>query len=306
MNNTSETVNVLAKDKLSAGAKFKSYMVFTKMRLASLVIVSAVSGYLFNGGNSWVEAFYLMFGGMLVTAAANGSNQIWEREVDKLMVRTQKRPLPAGNMGVNEGLAIVFVCLSIGSFFLYLLNVKCALLGLLAYFLYVFIYTPLKRISPWAVFVGAFPGAFPPLLGAIAVDGEFGLVPGVLFFIQFVWQFPHFWAIAWVLNDDYRAGGFSLLPSKGGRTKNSAFQIAVYSLMLIPFSLLPWLLGWTGTTSMIIAAIVSIWFFLISYQLFITCETKDAKKLMFASFIYLPIIQFVYVFDIIDPSLLGH
>ncbi len=283
---------------IKATSKFRTYMIFTKMRLSSLVVVSAISGYLFNGGNSWLEGLYLMLGGVLVTAAANGSNQIWERDLDKLMKRTKQRPLPAGTMEMKEAITIVVVTLVLGSVILYQLNLQCALIGLLAYVLYVFVYTPLKPVTPWAVFVGAFPGAFPPLLGAIAVDGNFGLVPGVLFFIQFVWQFPHFWAIAWVLYDDYKAGGFSLLPSKGGRTKASAFQIAVYSLMLVPFSILPWFLGWTGPVSMVIAAAVSVWFFLVSYRLFLSCETPDAKRLMFASFIYLPIIQFVYVFDI--------
>jgi protoheme IX farnesyltransferase len=138
------------------------------------------------------------------------------------------------------------------------------------------------------------------MLGAIAATGNFGLMPGVLFFVQFMWQFPHFWAIAWVVYDDYKAGGFSLLPSKEGRDKNSAFQILVYSLAMIPFSLLPWVLGWTGTATLIIATGASAVFFLYAYKLFLSCETKDAKKLMFASFIYLPIIQFLYVFDRIE------
>ena len=162
---------------------------------------------------------------------------------------------------------------------------------------------PMKRFSPWAVFVGAFPGAIPPMLGAIAETGSFGLIPGVLFFVQFTWQFPHFWAIAWVAYDDYKVGGFSLLPSKSGKTKNSAFQIVAYSLALIPFSLLPWLLGWTGSISMIVATILGGIFFLYSYRLFLTCEDKDARKLMFASFFYLPIIQFVYVFDRIEIAI---
>ncbi len=303
MSRNIDTATSLTSEKVSLGMKFRTYMVFTKMRLASLVIVSALSGYLFNGGHSWIDACYLMFGGMLVTAAANGSNQIWERDIDKRMKRTQTRPLPMGEMSVREGVIVVLITLTVGTFLLYLLNIQSALLGLFAYVLYVFLYTPLKPVTPWAVFVGAFPGAFPPMLGAIAVDGQFGLIPGVLFFIQFTWQFPHFWAIAWVAYDDYKAGGFSLLPSSGGKSKGSAFQIAVYSLMLIPFSLLPWLLGWTGLTSMIISAAVGAWFFLTAYRLFVTCDTKDARRLMFASFIYLPIIQFAYVFDIVDGAI---
>jgi len=172
-----------------------------------------------------------------------------------------------------------------------------ALLGLSAFISYVFIYTPMKRVSPWAVFVGAFPGAIPPMLGAVAASGYFSLVPGVLFFVQFVWQFPHFWAIAWVSYDDYKAGGFSLLPTAEGKSKAAAFQITLYSLALIPFSLMPWVLDWTGTISLIIATLLGGMFFNYSYKLYISCDTKDARKLMFASFAYLPIIQFLYVFD---------
>jgi protoheme IX farnesyltransferase len=135
------------------------------------------------------------------------------------------------------------------------------------------------------------------MLGAIACTGEFGLIPGILFFVQFTWQFPHFWAIAWVAYDDYKAGGFSLLPSKHGKSKNSAYQIVVWSIVLIPFSLLPWALGTSGICSMIIVTLLGIGFFYYAYKLLLTCDDKDARKLMFASFIYLPIVQFAYVFD---------
>lgn len=282
---------------MSIGKKVKVYMDFTKFRLSALVVFSALSGYLFVGGSDGLEITWMMVGGFLVTAASNGSNQIWERELDVLMSRTGKRPLPMGTMSVREGLIAVAICLISGLVMLYQLNLASMLLGLAAYVSYVFIYTPMKRVTPWAVFVGAFPGAIPPMLGAIAETGEFGLVPGVLFFVQFVWQFPHFWAIAWVVYDDYQLGGFSLLPSKSGRSKSSAYQIAAYSLALIPFSLLPWLMNWTTYWTLIIAGACSVYFFWLSFRLFLTCETKDAKKLMFASFIILPILQFTYVFD---------
>lgn len=283
-------------------SKMKAYMSFMKFRLSFLVIVSALSGYLFAGGNNWSEITLLIVGGMLVTGASNGSNQIWEREYDKLMKRTQTRPLPTGEMSLNEAYILVIVSLLVGSVLLFSLNFYSGMLGLFAYISYVFIYTPMKRVSPWAVFVGAFPGAIPPLLGAVAETGEFGMVPGVLFFVQFVWQFPHFWAIAWVAFDDYKAGGYSLLPSKFGKSKNSAFQIAAYSFLLIPFTLLPWVLGMTGIWTLIIGTISGFIFFWYSYRLFISCEDKDAKKLMFASFVYLPIVQFLYVFDKADIS----
>lgn len=280
--------------------KIQAYIVFTKFRLAFSVVLSALAGYLFVATKetfSSLHLAYLLIGGMLVTAASNGANQVWERDLDKLMKRTASRPIPMGQISLLEAYIVVICCLILGTFLLFLINPSSAYLGLFAFVTYVFVYTPMKRVSPWAVFAGAFPGAIPPMLGAIAASNQFGLVPGVLFFIQFMWQFPHFWAIAWVIHDDYAAGGFSLLPSKNGRSKESAFQIGTYAFFMIPFSLLPWILGWTGIYSLIIATISSTIFFLYAFKLYHTCETKDAKKLMFASFIYLPIIQFLYVFD---------
>lgn len=281
-------------------SKIKTYLVFTKFRLSFLVILSALSGYLFAGGQDWLQITYLMLGGTLVTGASNGANQIWERDLDQIMSRTNNRPLPTGQMRLNEAYMIVILFLLIGTYFLYLINIKSAILGLLAFSSYVFVYTPLKQITPWAVFVGAFPGAIPPFLGAIAATDAFGFIPGILFFVQFTWQFPHFWAIAWVLYEDYKKAGFSLLPSKSGKNKSSAFQIMVYALALIPFSLMPWLLGWVGSITLVAASVLGIWFFYLSYKLYISCETSDARKLMFASFVYLPIIQFIYVFDRTD------
>lgn len=290
--------------------KVKAYMVFTKFRLSALVVISALTGYLFVGGNDGLEITLLLVGGLLVTAASNGSNQIWEKDLDKLMKRTERRPIPMGEMSVTEGVTVVFICLISGTYMLFLLNLYSALLGLAAFVSYVFIYTPMKRVSPWAVFIGAFPGAVPPMLGAVASSTNifgtpevFGLVPGVLFFVQFVWQFPHFWAIAWVSFDDYKAGGFSLLPSREGKSKSSAFQIVAYALALIPFSLLPWVMGWTGIVSLILVLFLGIGFFLYSYRLLLTCDDKDARKLMFASFIYLPLVQFLYVLDRVEATI---
>lgn len=287
------------------GKKIKAYIVFTKFRLSALVIVSALTGYLFVGGSDGHIIFHLLLGGLLVTAASNGSNQIWEKDLDKLMKRTEGRPIPQGQMSVKEGLLVVAFCLITGTALLYMINLYSALLGLLAFILYVFAYTPLKTKTPWAVFVGALPGAIPPMLGAIAHTNEFGFIPGILFFVQFTWQFPHFWAIAWVMYDDYKTGGFSLLPSREGKTKGSAFQVVVYSFMLIPFSILPWVLGLSGVVSLIFAIVFGLGFFYLAYRLYLTLADKDAKKLMFASFLYLPIIQFVYVFDRIDDAIIN-
>ncbi len=283
--------------------KFKTYLIFTKFRLSSLVILSAISGYLFAGGEDLTELALLTFGGIFVTGASNGANQIWEQHLDKLMNRTNRRPLPQGWMTNTEAYAVVVISLVIGTAMLFMINLYSAALGLFAFISYVFIYTPMKQKTPWAVLIGAFPGAIPPFLGAIAATNDFGLLPGVLFFVQFTWQFPHFWAIAWILHEDYQRAGFYLLPSKTGKTKNSAFQILLYSLALIPFSLMPWLMGWCGTVTFVLGSFIGILFFLYAYRLFLSCEDKDARKLMFASFVYLPIIQFVYVFDRVEPML---
>ena len=279
---------------------YKKILIFTKFRLSFLVVLSALTGYLFAGGSDYLEIALLMVGGSFVTAASNGANQIWERDIDKLMSRTQNRPLPLGIMSLRFAYAIVIVLLIIGSVLLFLINLKCMLLGFLAFISYVFIYTPMKSKSAWAVFIGAFPGAIPPFLGAIAATNAFGFLPGVLFFIQFTWQFPHFWAIAWVSHDDYQKAGYQLLPSSLGRSKQSAFQILIYTIALIPFSLIPWLLDWTGNTTFVIAALLGTLFFIYAYKLYLSQEDADARKLMFASFVYLPIIQFTYVLDKVE------
>jgi protoheme IX farnesyltransferase len=275
----------------------KKILVFTKFRLSFLVVLSALSGYLFAGGSDYLQITYLMIGGSFVTAASNGANQIWEKDIDKLMLRTSNRPLPLGQMSVRFAYLIVITTLVTGTVLLFLINIKCALLGLAAFVSYVFMYTPMKSRSPWAVFIGAFPGAIPPFLGAIAATNAFGFLPGILFFVQFTWQFPHFWAIAWVTHEDYKKAGYHLLPSASGKSKQSAFQILLYSLALIPFSLIPWILDWTGNTTFVIAAILGTLFFIYAYKLFLSQEDADARKLMFASFVYLPIIQFTYVLD---------
>lgn len=276
---------------------FKDWMVFTKMRLASLVILSAIAGYWFAGGGWDQDLFLLVIGGILVTGASNGMNQIIERDLDKLMSRTKNRPIPAGRMTVSQGYIIVVVCIITGIALLSLINFKTALWGFVSFVLYAFVYTPLKPKTSWSVFVGAFPGAFPPFLGAIAYLDEYTLIPGILFMVQFMWQFPHFWAIAWVSYDDYKHGGFHLLPSKNGKTKTSAFPILVYTLLLVPFSLLPWVLDMVGPLTFYLGSFLGLLFFLFAYRLYLTCDTKDARNLMFASFAYLPLIQFLYVLD---------
>ena len=272
-------------------------MLFTKMRLSFLVILSAVAGYLFAGGGFDTKMLYLVLGGIFVTAASNGMNQILERDLDAKMNRTKMRPLPTGRMNLTEAYIIVITFIIIGSGLMYMINFKTLLWSFMSFVLYSFVYTPLKLKTSWAVFIGAIPGAFPPFIGAIAHLDAYTQLAGICFMVQFMWQFPHFWAIAWVLYDDYKHGGFSLLPGKNGRTKASAFPILVYTLLLVPFSLLPWALDMTGNATLIFGSLFGLVFYLYAYRLYQSCEVEDARKLMFASFVYLPLIQFLYVFD---------
>lgn len=272
-------------------------MLFTKMRLAFLVILSAVAGYWFAGGGWDRTLLYLILGGILVTGASNGMNQIIERNLDAKMARTQNRPLPKGRMSLVTAYSIVLVTLAAGLYLMYAINYKVLLWSFLSFVLYSFVYTPLKLKTSWAVFIGAIPGAFPPFIGALAFLDAYTQLAGILFLVQFMWQFPHFWAIAWVLYDDYKHGGFSLLPAKNGRSKESAFPILVYTLLLVPFSLLPWVLDMTGNLTLILGSLFGLIFYLYAYRLYQSCSVEDARKLMFASFVYLPLIQFLYVFD---------
>ena len=265
--------------------RIRAYVELGKLRLSSLVVFSTLIGY-FLASNAvsdvnLLKVGALCLGGLLVTIAANTINQILEIESDALMKRTMKRPLPTARLTETE--AMVFA-LTAG-------------ISLLSFILYGFVYTPMKKISPMAVFVGAFPGAFPPLIGWVAYTGSVDLVALVLFGIQFFWQFPHFWAIAWVADEDYRKAGFKLLPSKEGKNLNSAFQIMIYALLLIPLSILPFQLGITGITSMIIAVICGVIFLVQTFSLMKTCEVESAKKIMFGSFLYLPIVQIAFVVD---------
>lgn len=280
-------------------SKLSAYMAFTKLRLTFLVVVSSVIGYGIGTANfSWIEVLWLSLSGYLVTGASNGFNQIIERDVDALMNRTQNRPLPTGKMSVVEGMILSTLIGIIGLIILYLVfNPLSAILGALALFSYVFIYTPLKKHTPWAVFAGAFPGAIPPMLGYVAATADFDLYAGLLFAVQFVWQFPHFWAIAWVADKDYKKAGYRLLPSKGGKDSKSAFLILVYTLFLGPVGMLPWAFDLTGFHTAWTAAFIALLFALPAALFYINRTNKRAKLVMFASFFYLPIIQLIYLID---------
>ena len=257
----------------------------------------AILGYLLGPGEIVpFQGFLLCLGGFLITGSSNAFNQVWERDLDKLMTRTQKRPLPQGRITVFESVVVGSILGICGVVLLWYLNNTCAILGILALVLYVAVYTPLKTITPLAVFVGAIPGSIPPMLGFIAASGNFGLEAGVLFMIQFFWQFPHFWAIAWKLDEDYKKAGFRLLPS-GFRDKQSAFQIMLYTSFLIPVAMMPWAINLCGVVSMIFAVVVSIAMLIPAFRLFKKMEIKQASQLMFFSFVYLPLLLFVFFLD---------
>lgn len=279
---------------------FTDIVQLSKVRLTSSVVFSAIAGYFIAAEHFDALLFtYLVIGGFLVVAASNGFNQILEKDFDKLMVRTADRPLPTKRMSVAEVFWISLMMGLLGVFLLYRINFLSGFFGMLSIFLYVLLYTPLKRISPISVFVGAFPGAIPFMLGWVAATNDFDIEPGILFAIQFIWQFPHFWAIAWVCNDDYKNAGFKMLPGK--KDKSTAWKNVVYTFFLIPLSVLP-VFGITGSLKLsVIAAflifIVGIWFLSIAVTLFKKLTDDSAKKLMFASFIYLPAIQLIYILD---------
>lgn len=280
-------------------SKVVDYCLLIKLRLSLLVVFSAAMGYLMAVSEvNYFKLFFLLLGGALVTSASNAINQILEKDYDKLMERTANRPLPTGRMSVTEAILVAGITGSAGITILWFyLNPLSGLLGTLALLSYGFIYTPLKRISSVAVFVGAFPGALPPLIGFVAATGAISFEAFILFSIQFVWQFPHFWAIAWVMDDQYRKAGFKLLPSEGGRNKSSAFQTIVFTLFLIPISLMPLFYQMTGMYSAIAITICGILFLWQAINLYRECSIKSAKQLMFGSFFYLPIVLMALVID---------
>lgn len=280
-------------------SKWKSVFQLTKFRLSLTVVFSGVFGYLWGIETLKISNLFLFalaaFG---TTASANIINQIQEVELDKLMSRTKNRPLPTGAVSIEEAkfYAWTLALLSIALLYTFF-NWKAAIISLVSLLLYGFLYTPLKRVGPIAVVVGALPGAFPPMIGWLAATNQFGLEPGILFAIQFFWQFPHFWAIAWVLDEDYSKAGFKLLPSEGGKNLNSAIQIMIYTLFLLPLCWAPYLLGMSGINASIVAMLCGIAFLAQTFHLMRQVSSKAAKQLMFGSFLYLPIVQIAFLLD---------
>jgi len=279
-------------------ARLVDYGQLFKLRLASLVVLSAALAFLIGSTTiDYTKLWLLVLGGFLVTGSSNALNQIYERRTDKIMKRTRMRPLPDSRMSLTESLVVTIAAGLLGLFILtYYINLYSGILGLIALVSYAFAYTPLKGVTPLSVFVGAFPGAIPTLLGWGAATGQFSYQGWILFSIQFMWQFPHFWAIAWKLYDDYMSAGFQLLPS-GGKNSASAFQTTIYTFTLIPIGLLPYYSGMSGIVSAVVITLAGILFFMQSVYLLKTCSDIAAKRLMFGSFIYLPVVLIAILLD---------
>ncbi len=270
--------------------KTSQYIVLLKFRLSMLVVFSSVIGYLFGSKLNFdiYKLFFLAIGGSLVTFSSNAINQYIEKETDKLMLRTQNRPLPTNKLGGMEVILFIGITAFSGlSILAMVFNTTTALLSALSLLLYGFFYTPLKKISSIAVFVGAIPGALPPLLGYVAATNTLDKNAIWLFLVQFFWQFPHFWSIAWVSYEDYKRAGIMLLPSKDGKSKTSTVIILMYTLMLIPLTIYPFIqknIGIVGSSIILLSSLV---FSYQAFKLFKNAVDSEAKKLMFYSFGYL-------------------
>ncbi|MBB6679877.1 protoheme IX farnesyltransferase [Aequorivita sp. 609] len=279
----------------------RNFTEITKLRLSVSVVFSSVAGYLLGADSiDFFVLFLLCLGGYCMVGASNVYNQIIERDLDKLMDRTKNRPLPAGQMSVQSAFILAIVLTIAGIGLLYSINPITAMFGAVSIFMYVSLYTPLKTKTPLSVFVGAFPGAIPFMLGWVAASGEFGIEPGTLFMIQFFWQFPHFWAIGWFLFDDYKKGGFFMLPN-GKRDKGTATQVVLYTLWTVFASLIP-AFGITGklyltTVSGVIIGILGIGLLYYAIRLYKEKTSKAAKQLMLASVSYITLLQIIFVAD---------
>ena len=283
------------------GSLVRNFTEITKMRLSVSVVFSSLAGYLL--ACETVDFFTLLLlsvGGYCMVGASNVFNQIIERDLDALMERTKDRPIPAGRMGVTAAFILACILTLGGIGLLYIINPKTALFGAISIFMYVSLYTPLKTRTPLAVFVGAFPGAIPFMLGWVAATNDFGIEPGTLFMIQFFWQFPHFWAIGWFLYDDYEKAGFFMLPN-GKRDKGTAIQIILYSIWTVLASLIP-AVGVTGSlflspVSAVLILGLGVWLIYYAVRLYKKKTEKAARQLMLVSVSYITLLQLIYVID---------
>ena len=275
-------------------------MLLVKFNLSFMVVFSAVISFLLAPmvkGFDWISIIRLSVGGMLVTGSANALNQAMEKQTDAIMKRTANRPVASGRMSVSEATSFAVICGLAGSMLLWHFNFLTALLSVFSLFFYAFIYTPLKKVSSVSVLAGAIPGAMPCLIGWAA--GNDGLSAGgwILFALQFFWQFPHFWAIAWIAHKDYTAAGFKLLPSGDGQTKYSALQAVIYSLLLLPVGILPYFNGMSGLVSLVIVLVANLFMIGQCVRLYKEMTVQAARRVMFSSYIYLPVVLLALLID---------
>ncbi len=291
----SDTLNI------KQSSLFSQTLILIKYRLSLSVVLSSVCSYLIAFDIFSLTTFLLLIiGGFFVVGSSNGFNQIIERRRDALMTRTSSRPLPSGLMTVNQALIICAFLSLLGLTMLYIINFRTAIFGLISMIIYLALYTPLKTITPLSVFFGAIPGAIPFMLGWVAVTNRFSIETGILFMIQFFWQFPHFWAIGWVSHDDYKNAGFKMLPT-GKRDNATAFQIVFYTIWMIIVSTLPYF-SFTGKLSIGMYSLILILVSgcLMLYQALKLMRYKDkqnAIRLMYVSIFYLSFIQIIFVID---------
>ena len=290
-----------SKTALISSTVISDFKEITKMRLALSVVFSSLAGYMLGVDVIDIKTLILLaFGGYFMVGASNAFNQIIEKDLDALMHRTKNRPIPAGRMTVNTAFLIASIFTLLGIIILYNINKQTAMFGAISIFLYTCVYTPLKTKTPLAVFVGAIPGAIPFMLGWVAATDDFGIEPGTLFALQFFWQFPHFWAIGWFLFEDYKRGGFFMLPT-GKQDKGTAVQTIMYTIWTVIVSIIP-VFGFTGKLELSIAAaiivfIIGLWMLYYAIRLFNKMTEKAAKQLMLVSVSYISLIQIVYVLD---------
>jgi heme o synthase len=286
---------------MNLSAIFNDFKQLTKVGLSLSVVFSSLAGYLLAAQNIKISILVLLaIGGYLMVGASNAFNQIIEKDTDALMKRTMNRPLPTGRMHVSMAMVIAVSFTILGLAILYSINPKSALFGAISIFLYTSVYTPLKSVTPLAVFVGAIPGAIPFMLGWVAATNDFSIEPGMLFLIQFFWQFPHFWAIAWLQYDEYKKAGFNLMPM-GQKNKKAVVQIIIYTVCLILVSVIP-VLKITGSfyiypiTAVILVALGSVMLYY-AIKLYKHQTNKEARQLMLSSVLYITLIQIIYVVD---------
>ncbi len=288
----------------SVKKSFLDFKEITKAGLAISVVFSSIAGYLLGIDEFSLERIpqllMLAVGGYCMVGASNAYNQVIEKDLDALMDRTKNRPVASGRMSPNHALFLASLLTIVGLILLYMINPKSAMFGAISIFLYTSVYTPLKTVTSLSVFVGAFPGAIPFMLGWVAATGNFGIEAGTLFLIQFFWQFPHFWAIGWFLYEDYEKAGFFMLPS-GKKDKSTAMQILLYTIWLIIASLLP-MLGFTGQlfitpVSAILVLLLGLWMLFYSVKLYQLQTPKAARTLMLVSVLYITLLQIIYITD---------